>query len=339
MTKDNDRSNGQEIRNQVNQLADEAHEWVARFASGRAGPAEIEALRKWSATSSAHVEAFDRASKTWKALDPARRQRLMSISAGRGTTATHETPSRSSRLPRRAFVGGMLAASAAGVAVVIARRPFELWPSWPELTADYRTAIGEQRQVTLANNVSVEMNTQTSISLLKPNGSEDRFELVSGEAIISTPSPLAAVTVVAAGGRILASNARFNVRYVSTSVCVTSLEGSIEVEQRADRLPLPAGRQVTYSDRGMEMSVDADRAVVGAWKDGFVVFDGTPVDEVVNEINRYRKGRVVLTNAALGRERLSARIRIENIDRIIGQIEQVFGAKAHTLPGGVVLLS
>jgi transmembrane sensor len=233
----------------------------------------------------------------------------------------------------------MLAASAAGVTVAIAERPFDLWPSWSELTADYRTATGEQRRVTLANNVSVEMNTQTSISLLKSNGGEDRFELVSGEAMVSTPNPSATVSVLAAGGRILASNARFNIRYISTSVCVTCLQGNVEVERRADRLSLSAGKQVTYSDGGMETSIAADRVAVAAWKDGFVVFDGTPVDQVVEEVNRYRKGKVILTNTALGRERLSARIRIENIDRIIGQIEQVFGATARVLPGGVVLLS
>ena len=338
-TRHDDIPDGEETRDQVTQLRHEAHEWVARFASGQAGPAEIEALRKWSATSPAHVEAFDRASRTWKALDPARRHRLTGIASGAETGATNSAKPRPFRLRRRAFIGGALAASAAGVAVVVAERPFDLWPSWSELGADYRTATGEQRQVTLANHVSVEMNTQTSISLLKSNDREDRFELVSGEAMVSTPDPSAAVTVLVAGGRILASNARFNIRYVDTSVCVTCLEGNVQVEQRADRLSLSAGRQITYSDRGMETSVTADRAIVAAWKDGFVVFDGTPIDQVVKEVNRYRKGRVILTNAALGRERLSARIRIENIDRIIGQIEQVFGATARVLPGGVVLLS
>ena len=337
--KDDDLEEGLETTDQVRQLRHEAHEWVACFASGQAGPAEIDALRKWSATSPAHVEAFDLASRTWKALDPARRRRLMGVASGAETNATNPAKLTPFHLPRRAFIGGMLAASAAGVAVVVAERPFDLWPSWPELKADYRTATGEQRQVTLANHVSVEMNTQTSIALLNANDSEDRFELVSGEAMVSTPDPSAAVTVLVARGRILASNARFNIRYVDTSVCVTCLEGNVEVEQRADRLSLPAGRQITYSDRGMETSVAADRAVVAAWKDGFVVFDGTPVEQVIEEVNRYRKGRVILTNAALGRERLSARIRIENIDRIIGQIEQVFGATARALPGGVVLLS
>src|SRR5262245_37549504 len=59
------------------QLNQEAYDWVVRFVSGGAGPAEIEALKQWSARSPAHAEAFDRARKVWDAFDPARRQQLI----------------------------------------------------------------------------------------------------------------------------------------------------------------------------------------------------------------------------------------------------------------------
>jgi transmembrane sensor len=81
-----------------------------------------------------------------------------------------------------------------------------------------------------------------------------------------------------------------------------------------------------------------DPAAVTAWQHGLVIFRSAPITEVVAEINRYRPGRVILTNAELGRRELNARFRIEDIDRVVGQIEQVFGAHTTTLPGGIVLL-
>ena len=60
--------------------------------------------------------------------------------------------------------------------------------------------------------------------------------------------------------------------------------------------------------------------------------------EAIAEINRYRPGRIILTNAALGARIFNARFRIENIDGVVGQIQQVFGASATSLPGGIVLL-
>jgi transmembrane sensor len=251
-----------------------------------------------------------------------------------GASSTSARP----RLGRRAFLGGALAASAAGAAIMVARPPLELWPSLSEFAADYRTTTGEQRQVVLAGNVSVEMNTQTSITL-RPSGERaDRIELISGEAMVSTPRASGPFTVLAADGRITASDARFNVRYIGQSVCVTCLEGDVEVEQQAVTRPLSAGQQVIYSERGIQTPTKIDGAVVTAWKDGIVIFDDTTIADVVAEVNRYRQGKIILTNAALGRERFNARFRIENIDRVLGQIEQVFGARARTLAGGITLL-
>lgn len=318
-------------------LEHEAYGWVVRFASGQASPADIKALKAWSARSPAHAEAFDQASKVWKALDPARRKTLSenvlafppAVVGGRSTAAQP-------RLGRRAFLGGAIAASAAGAAFMAVRPPLELWPSLSELSADYRTGTGERRQITLAGDVSVEMNTQTSIALRSPAGSLDRFELIAGEALIFAPRT--SVMVVAAGGSIAASGARFNLRHVGQRVCVTCLEGVVEVETSAKAVSLTAGRQASYSANGFDETIAVDPAIVTAWKDGVVIFDGAPVSEVIAEINRYRHGKVILTSAALGRERFNARFRIENIDRVVGQIAQVFGVRARTLPGGVTLL-
>jgi transmembrane sensor len=321
-------------------LEHEAYEWVVRFISGETGAAELAALQEWAARSPAHAEAFDRASKVWKALDPGRKELLAESGAIAPFAAATLTPiAPRPAMARRAFLGGALAASAAGLTFALVRSPpLGLWPSWSELAADYRTNTGEQRQFTLSDGVSVEMNTQTSIALRSSGENTDRIELINGEAMIQARANTGPLTVLAADGRIVADIARFNVRCESQSVCVTCLEGNIRVECSASALTLPAGRQVVYSSRGIGVPVAIDPEVVTAWKDGIIIFDGTPIADVVAEINRYRHGKVILTNAALGRERLNARFHLENIDRVVRQIELVFGVRARSLPGGVVLL-
>ena len=64
-----------------------------------------------------------------------------------------------------------------------------------------------------------------------------------------------------------------------------------------------------------------------------------PVSEVIEEINRYRPGRVILTNPNLGRERFSARFRLANINGLVDKIAQVFDVRTTVLPAGIVLLS
>jgi transmembrane sensor len=69
------------------------------------------------------------------------------------------------------------------------------------------------------------------------------------------------------------------------------------------------------------------------------VFRATPVAEVVEEINRYRPGRIILINAALGRKPVTGRFRIDKMDEILSRLELAVSARIQTLPGGIVLLS
>jgi transmembrane sensor len=320
----------------------EAYAWVMRFAAGEASPADIEALKQWCAGEPARAEAFDRVSRTWRELGPLGQE----LSAEGALSAHPDDPSHAivhapASIGRRAFLGGALAASAAGVTILAAvHPPLELWPSWSELAADYRTRTGEQRRVMLADNTSIEMNTQTSIDLRSAGEERGRIELITGEAMISAPPKASGtLTVLAANGRIVATDAQFNVRYQGDAVCVTCVAGDVSVELRAAIVRLPAGQQIVYSDKGISPAVAVDAAVVAAWQNGIVIFKSTPLSEVVAEVNRYRSGKVILTNEALGRRLFNARLRIADIDRVVSQIEQAFGAKATTLPGGIVLLS
>jgi len=318
-------------------LDDEAYEWVARFIAGQASRSDLAALRQWVARSQAHAEAFERVSRTWTSLGPVG-ETLSAVGVisrqfpHRVKTAAPATPG----MGRRAFLGGALAASAAGAAAVgIARPPLDLWPSWSELAAEYRTVTGEQRQITLANRVSIDMNTRTSIAL----HASAKAEIIAGEAMISAASDAAEpFTLWAADGRIAATDARFNVRIEGRTAWVTCVTGRVQVEQRSAAVSLPAGQQVIFSPAGMGRSVAVDAAAVSAWQSGIIIFQSTPVSDVVAEVNRYRPGRIILTNNELGRRLFNARLRIENIGRVMGQIEQAFGARVTTLPGGIVLL-
>lgn len=321
-------------------LEHEAYGWVVRFVSGEATKDDLRALKAWSARSPAHAAAFDQASLIWKKLDEAEQKLILkNVTARSCDVAQSPAMSRRPVLARRAFLGGALAASVAGAAVLVARPPLGLWPSLTELSADVRTRVGERRQMTVADNVSIDLNTRTSLALHTDKQATADIELIAGEAMISMrANGPGNVTLLAGGGKITGTNARFNVRHDDSVVSVTCLDGDVRIQREADVLTLPIGRQVAYSRRGIGEPVAIDPQIVTAWKDGVVIFDAMPITDVVAEVNRYRSGKIILTNAALGRERFNARFRIENIDRVVGQIAQVFGARVTSLPGGISLL-
>lgn len=316
-------------------LRREAVARVQQLVSGKATHADLAALKLWRGRSPAHAAAFDEASRFWKAFGPAgenmRRRGL--ASAGLAQCPPQKA------ISRRMALGGLAMGSVAAAAVAVVHPPLALWPSLAEIGADYRTAIGEQRSVTFGGDIAVHLNTRTSIALRQGSEAAEQIELITGEASFAAVQRQRALAVIAANGRALATAARFDVRRAGPSVCVSCLDGQVHVEHRAQVATLVRGQQVRYDGAGLGQIVSMDTDIVTAWLRGVLIFRGTPLAEVVEEINRYRPGRVVVLSAALGRSPVSGRFQIDQMDDLLRSIEQAFGAKVRRLPGGLVLLS
>ncbi|NIG00642.1 DUF4974 domain-containing protein, partial [Burkholderia sp. Ax-1720] len=249
---------------------------------------------------------------------------------------------RAMRTGRRAFVGFAVAAGASWLAI---RPPLGLWPSLGELSSNYRTGTGEQRQIALSSRVTVEMNTQTRLDMI---GSADAqgFELIAGETEIDAAAPVPGrvdpvrpVTVLAGRGRIDAAVARFNVRRIDTQVCLTCLSGSLTLDHPGGRRTLGADQQVVYDDRRVDAVARVDTGPVTAWRRGVLVFNDVPLSDVVAQINRYRPGKVILRNAALGENRMQAQFPIARVDSVIDLLGRLYGAHITRLPGNIVLVT
>jgi transmembrane sensor len=332
------RTNDKDIRLDLDPVKDEALQWVERLTSGRATPSDAEALQRWRRQSTAHAAAFTEASKLWKNIGSAGRNLRL-----RGE-ASAELASASRSMGRRAFLTGGATALAATAAYGIVRPPLGLWPSWEELTADYRTATGEQRELTLNDSVMVRLNTKTSLSVQSADGSVGQIRLVAGEASFTAMKQSAnPLVVLAADGRTIAQGARFDVRHLDgsagRSVCITCIEGNVRVEQHDDSAVIGSGQQLRYDGYKLGPTTAVDPTIVTAWQHGVLIFRATPLVEVVEEINRYRPGKVVVVNEALGRSPVSGRFRIDHMEEIFDRLEKGFGAKFRTLPAGIVLLS
>ena len=319
-------------------LLDEALDWVVRLKTGEPTRADVEALQRWRGQSVEHEEAFRAAARLFRNAGTAASE----LADEQGATAAgfqslRGVRERSPVLGRRAFLGGAIAASAAGYFVVYP--PLGLWPSLGELSADYRTSKGEQRKVVIAPDLSLELNTQTSIALRSSQG-DTQIELISGEASVAAKlAPSRQMVMLAGGGRITATQANFNALCLDGLVSVTCLDGAVSVEHGGNIVQLKAAEQVSYSGAGIDASRTIDAAQVTAWQTGLLVFRDRPLFSVVEEVNRYRSGKIIITSADLKRRVVNGTFRLDKLENFVAQVEQLFGARVTSLPGGVVLLS
>jgi transmembrane sensor len=314
--------------------------WLIHLRSGRATQEDAQEFKRWCAEDPNRAKAAAMMGSTWNVLGAA------AANIADEARANQRRKPQGMRVGRRAFVGFAVAAGASWLAL---RPPLGLWPALSDFAADYRTGTGEQRRVALSERVSVEMNTQTRLNLLPTvtgTAGPHAIELLMGEAEIIAAAPAAGrdqpirvIAVVAGKGRLQARVARFDVRRTGEEICVTCVSGSVSFEHPLQRLDLAAGQQVVYDDRRVDSVVPVNPAVVTAWRRGVLEFDGVPLAQVIDEINRYRPGKLILRNAQLGTRRVDAKLSIDRLGGVVQMIQRIYGARVTRLPSGIVLLS
>jgi transmembrane sensor len=315
-------------------LEGEALDWIVRLTSGTATEADRAALMRWRGQSEAHEQAF---------VCMARFSARLRQAARECSDATAERRRPSVRLPaasgltRRRAIAGAGAAASVTAYIMATHPPLGLWPSIDELQADYRTGTGQKRDIALARGVSVEMNTQTSISV-PASRSRPRIQLISGEAVVAANRASDPPVIVAAAAGQASTNAgEFDIQCQGASVSVTCLKGTVDVAHAGQTVLLQAGQQSRYGDGPMRRAEDVDLTLVTAWRSGLLIFRDRPLRDVVAELNRYRRGRILLTSDRLARIPMNGVFHLDRLDDVIEQIKAL-GAHETNLPGGIVLL-
>lgn len=313
------------------QVRAQARQWQVHLHSGAATKADAQAFKQWLASNPAHRQAWAELSASVNAVLPVM-QDAQPLLAGWQERARQHKLKR--QYTRRAFLGGGLTAAAVGF--LAWRPPLDLWPSISEYAADFRTAVGEQREFQISDSIAVHMNTHTRINQ-RLTGQGADLELLGGEAEIRVfPSSAQGLRIKAGSGQVLAHTAVFNVRYTGPEVTVSCLHGIVRVEPHAR--DLLSGQQLVYQSGQAYRIVTADVKQVSAWRTGHLSFAGTPLQEVVDEINRYRSGKILIYSDALKRRPVHLNLAINDMDQSLDVLRSMSGIRVQELAGGLALL-
>jgi transmembrane sensor len=304
----------------------EAAHWLARLGGAPLSPVERAQFEDWIHRDTAHREAFEEAQAAWASLG--------ALSAEPG--ALRDVLKRPARR-RRAVASVALLLVGLGLLRYQFGDPFLLW------RADHLTGPGEIARVTLPDGSEVELGPDSAIALAY--GDRERIvRLLQGEVFFQALPRAGAEArpfVVEAGeGRVTALGTKFQVDAAARGTAVTAVEHDIVVSAaRAQRgVVLTPGHQVRYAaDRvGPVQEVDVAQAL--AWRDGVLVFDAVPLSEVVERLNRYRRGRIVIANEATGERLVSGVFQTSALGDVVDTITSELGLSAASLPPFVTLL-
>lgn len=321
-------------RNSLPDVLKDAQAWVRKLTSGKVSEWEAQAFTRWRDADPAHLTAFQEATHQWRLLEAVSGRVLdTNVEAAR----YHRKMLHEPRVGRRAFLGAAVAGTAA--AGVAAYSPLGLWPAADQWKADYRTAVGEQRELALQDGVTVAMNTRTSLRRVTGQGQPGGVELLEGEAAVEVRAGARPFRVMAGAGKVIAEAAGVEVRYLDERVRVTCLHGNASIEHPAGHRQLQARQLAVYDSRAISEIAATDADSLSPWRQGELVFKQMPLPAVLAEINRYRRGRVVLVGDAVRAKTVTARIKIAEIDTALLQIQHTFDLSARAFPAGVLVLS
>jgi transmembrane sensor len=265
----------------------EAQQWFVLLRDEGVTDADHQRFAVWLAADPAHGRAWAETEKLWVRMDavvPALRSR-----ENFRKTAPHNAP----LLSRRGWLKQVAAAAlvlGGGVSFAVASDVF----------AGHRTGVGERRTLKLADGSTVELDAGSALSVAFSNG-QRRIDLHRGRAFFQVAADAARPFVVVANtGEVRALGTAFAVKRAPDGVVhVAVSEHAVAVSLKGETVRLGEGSALAYSNAGIGPAGRIDIASQLAWRQDRLFFQEVPLREVVADLDRYRRGHILIADAGL----------------------------------------
>lgn len=303
------------MSNQPSSAMIEASRWYAKLASGEVHAVDIRAWEAWKAADEKHEQA-------WQQLEDVNQQ-FKQIPPQIGL----KTLSLPTNQNRRFALKQLSIFMIAGTAAYYAYRE----QPWRELTADYKTALGEQTEVILADGTSLYLNTDSAVNVYF-SAHERLIELVKGEVLIETAHEQSAVyrpfKVKTQHGFATALGTRFTVHHQPQLSTVSVFEGAVKVNPKnnpENSIILQAGQSTDFSATTVS-AVTKAKSTELAWIKGILAVYAMPLDAFLAELSRYRKG-VLRCDPAVAHLLISGAFPIQDTDAVLAKLTRTLPVK------------
>lgn len=256
-----------------------------------------QAISWWVCLQSGAVSEQERADlEDWLRADPRHRQaweRVHEVERGvRQVPAPLAHAAFKVSSPRRAALRGLMGLGAAALTGwgVYRHAP------WQHLLADYRTDIGQTREVALGPGANVVLAGDTALRVHQ-DGGRYQLQLLRGEVLATVHT--ARLQLDTGYGQLHAQQARFCAARTERGCRVELLDGELALERdaRLTRVQAPQGLRLGSSGHLRETPVDKDAA---SWVDGLLIAQDWSLDRLAVRLARQRHGVIQVDERVAG---------------------------------------
>ncbi|CDZ71000.1 Fe2+-dicitrate sensor, membrane component [Neorhizobium galegae bv. orientalis] len=288
-------------------VAEEAAGWVARLGSRDATDADRRRFEFWKMQDPAHAAAFEEMNSLWGDL-----------AAVPKTVAPRR---------RRLIGGGVAALLLMGCLGIIANETGLI----ARYRSDFYTPVGVIQRIDLDDGSVVTLNTDSAIKV-RYGQTERRIVVLRGEAFFDV-IPNAARPFVVSGDetQAIALGTHYAVRVGERDEVMVE-EGHVAVTAGSQRAVLETGGTAHLGTDGRLATGYGDVADLTSWRSGKLVFSGRPLGEVLDQIGRYQRGRIMVLDDQASQLRVSGVFAVNDVD-------QAFTALQESLPIRIIRVS
>jgi len=291
---------------------------------------------QWLRADPAHAEAYAQAQVLWELSEsPARTLADEEAVALQGYLDAMDRP----RRPALLRWSGALAMAACLLLMVSLGTGWQPQRWIDDLGADYVSAPGEIRTVTLADQSQVTLDGDSAIAVDFSRG-ERHVQLRRGAGFFTVTHTGEPFVVEAEKGQARVLGTQFEVRLQPHGAQVTVLSGRVGVtaDRDGEQQILTAGQQVAYAEGTAEKLHAVDSEAQLAWRQGWLTYYKSTLADVVEDLRRYYPGRIVLLNDELAARKVSGSFPSKDPQAVLSSLQGVMGFEQHQVLGHLIIL-
>lgn len=214
----------------------------------------------------------------------------------------------------------------------------------PTAWTTYISLKGQTRRIRLGDQSLVRMNGATSVKMVFDDHLRKAvFEGGEAEFAVATNARPFQMSI---GDRDLRTRyADFNLRRYgrigAVKATLTVRRGQVEIGEiqgKDETRTLGAGDQMSWTEgHSAATTRRVDPELAFAWQSHRLIYDHTPLAEVVTDLNRYAPRPISIMPESLGEMPFTGLLVLDSEDRMLDRLKSALPIQAQTLPAAIVL--
>jgi len=205
-----------------------------------------------------------------------------------------------------------------------------------EKTQDFHSAVAQVQELTLGDGTLLTLGADSHIQVTMK--SERRLvRLLKGQAFFDVAKDKSRPFYVdAENAGIMVVGTRFEVYKQFDKVKVSVEEGVVKVAPKmsadftsAAVKTLTAGQKVSSDSQLVSVVETIDAEAVSPWRSGRLVYRDAVLSDVVFDVNRYRKMKIILGTESLKKMKVTTSLSVEQTGSVVSMLEQSLPVVAH----------